>query len=745
MSALPGRPGKVILPACDDRDAPEEHPTDLVVVEWFARAHNRPYFAAAVTARLPRKADLRQPQVLGRALQTVGLTSRVVLRDPRRLDPMVLPAVLFRKSGGPLILTGLDAKLKIATVIDPAEAGIETEIKLRILLRELTPGVLLVTPEEDGVARRLDPFTSAENRRQGHWFWSAVRANRAAWAQVMVAALCLNILSLALPIFVMNVYDRVIPNLAFVTLWTLALGVAIALVLDLMLRSLRAGLIERVGRRVDLKVASSLFTQAMNVRLLDRPGGAAGIANTIRDFETVRDFFASSTLVAAIDLLFIGLFVTVLYVIVGPIALVPLLAVPVVLVLALVTQVPLARSAGQAQAIAIKRHVVLVESLLGIETVKSLGAEPAMQREWEDAVAASSRVSGRTRLWSNLATNGTMLIQQSVSVIIIVWGVFLVSEGRISIGGLIAANILAGRILAPLGAIAQTVFRAQYAFKTLSALNLFMALPVEADPTVASDLKIKQAKVELRNATFSYPCQKVPVLHDVTLTVAPGETVALLGRVGAGKTTLGKLIAGLIHPQSGAVLIDGIAQAQYDPTALRRGIGYLPQSPDIFTGSLRENLTLGAPEASDAQIARALHFAAMDRFVGELPEGLDTFLGERGARLSGGQRQALALARLILRQPRLLFLDEPTSAMDHRMEAEIARRLKELPATGIGMIISTHRQSLAGIADRIVVMDEGAIVLDGPRDQIMAQLAATLDHSQDHRGNSTPSSDRARD
>jgi ATP-binding cassette subfamily C protein LapB len=412
--------------------------------------------------------------------------------------------------------------------------------------------------------------------------------------------------------------------------------------------------------------------------------------------------------------------------------------VPVILILALVTQVPLARSAGQAQAIATKRHIVLVESLSGVETVKSLGAEPAMQREWEDAVAASSRVGGRTRFWSNLATNGTMLIQQSVSVIIIVWGVFLVSEGRISIGGLIAANILAGRILAPMGTIAQTVFRAQYAFKSLSALNAFMALPVEAGPTVLSDLSVSHARVELRNVTLTYPGQKVPVLRDISLTIAPGEAVALLGRVGAGKTTLGKLIAGLIQPDAGAVLIDGVAQAQYDPAALRRGIGYLPQNPDIFTGTLRENLTLGAPAATDAQIARALYFAAMDRFVGELPDGLDTFLGERGSRLSGGQRQALALARLILRKPRLLFLDEPTSAMDHRMEAEIARRLGELRATGMGMILSTHRQSLAGVAGRIVVMDSGAIVLDGPRDQIMARLAASLDHGGAHPSDAPP-------
>ena len=695
---------------------------DLAVVAHLARAFNRPFSEAAVASRLPRGIDLRNPAGLSRALGAIGLKSRAVLRDVASVDRIALPVVVFRKEGDPLVVSEIAENGKVVTTIDPAADGFEQEMKLRSLRRIIQPEILLVTPADDRAHARLSPEAVRLTPREGHWFWAPVRANWSNWAQIIVAALLLNTLTLALPLFVMNVYDKVIPNLAYVTLWTLAIGVGIALALDLLLRTMRGNILENIGRRVDVKVASTLFQQAMRARLLDRPGGAAGIASTIRDFEVVREFFASATFVALIDLLFIGIFVAALFFIVGPIAYVPLLAVPVVLTLAILAQLPLGRAAARAQQMATKRHTVLIEALSGIETIKSLNAEPLMQREWENAVAASSQVNGRTKFWSGIASNGTMLVQQSVSVLIIVWGVFLVSEGAISIGGLIAANILAGRVLSPLGTIAQTIFRGQYAFKSLAALNRFMALPVDCGPSVTSDAQVTKGSVSLRGVSFSYPQTNVPALKELSFDVSAGERVALLGRVGSGKTTAGKVIAGLLPSDSGTILIDGIALNQYDPTELRRGIGYLPQAPELFTGTLRENLTVGNAQASDEEIQRALYFAAMDEFMSGVSEGLDLFLGEKGGRLSGGQRQGVALARLLLRYPRMLFLDEPTNAMDQRMQGQITSRLAELNREGTGMIICTHRQSLAAMADRLIVMDQGRAVLDGQRDDVLAKL-----------------------
>ena len=694
----------------------------MAAVAFLAAHFHRPFSTSGVLARLPQGTDLETGPGLARALGAVGLKSRLVQRDPARVDPVALPFVVFRKTGGPLIVQAIAEAGKTLEIIDPEDGDYSRDMGLREMRKELLPEVLLVTGAEDKATAMLSPEAVRKVPHRGHWFWGPVRANWANWAQVLVAAFLLNLLTLALPLFVMNVYDKVIPNLAYVTLWTLAIGVGIALALDLILRTLRANMLENIGRRVDLKVAASLFEQAMQARLLSRPGGAAGIASTIRDFEVVREFFASASFVAVIDLAFIGIFVAVLFFIVGPIAFVPLMAVPLVLLLAIIAQVPLGRAAGRAQQMATKRHVVLIEALAGIETIKSLNAEPLMQREWENAVAASSQVNGRTKFWSNVAINGTMLIQQLVSVLIIVWGVFLVAEGRITIGGLIAANILAGRVLAPLGTIAQTIFRAQYAFKSLGALNGFMALPVEQSGPVTSDAVVTQGAISLQSLSFTYPEARRPALDGLSFDLASGDCVALLGRVGSGKTTAGKVICGLIAPQSGTVLVDGIAQAQYDPAELRRGIGYLPQAPELFTGTLRENLVIGAPQASDAEIKRALYFAAMDEFVAEVSEGLDLFLGEQGRRLSGGQRQGVALARLLLRNPRTLFLDEPTNAMDQRMQAQIIERLDELNRSGVGMIICTHRQSLAAMARRLIVMDQGRAVLDGPRAEVLNKL-----------------------
>lgn len=693
---------------------------DTWVLHWLATHHDRPYSETALAAALPEGADLRDEAILGRALAHVGLRSRWVDTAPSRLDPVVLPCIVFDQTGQPAILLRQDAGLGLLS--DPATPPVT--INQATLNRDYRAGALLATPAAPDTDTRLSPDTVTEARAPRHWFWGPVRANWRGWGQVILAAACLNLLSLALPIFVMNVYDRVIPNLAFVTLWTLAIGVSIALVLDMILRALRASMIESIGRRVDLQVGAELFRHAMALRMTARPGGAAALVNTIRDFEAVRDFFASASVVSVIDLAFVGIFIAVLFWLVGPLALVPLCAVPVVLIIAALAQWPMGRRAAEAQKLATKRHVVLVETLTGAETIKSLGAEPVMQREWEAAVAASARVNGATRVWSNVATSGAFAVQQSVSVIVVVWGVFLIFDGAITVGGLIAANILAGRVLAPLGTIAQTIFRAQYAAKSMAALTRFMALPEERPGPVRAGPQIRKGHIALEGVQASYPGAGAPALREIDMVIEPGEVVAILGRVGSGKTTLAKVLAGLLTPETGRVLFDGAGIAQFDPADLRAGIGYLPQEPDIFTGTLRENLVIGRPSASGAQIAQALDLAGLTQFVAQSPEGLDMDLGERGARLSGGQRQGLALARLLLRDTPVLCLDEPTNAMDQQMEAHVTAQLAKLAAEGRTILIITHRDSLARIAPRLIVLEQGRKVLDGPRAQVVAQLQA---------------------
>ena len=612
-----------------------------------------------------------------------------------------------------------------AELIDPVSKQASEE-QLTKLAKSIEPDILLVAPKEAITASRLSPQAKDIDHDQQHWLWSELRSHKGAWAQVALAALGVNLAGLALPIFVMNVFDRVIPNLAFVTLTTLTVGVCLALALDLVLRLLRSAIIQRVSRRTDLAVASQLFSIALRQRMLARQGGAAAAITNLRDFETLRDFFTSSTLVSLIDLFFIGIFLFVLSLIVGPLAWIPIAAIPVLLVLAILAQIPISRAARQTQQMNIKRNVVLIETMAGLETIKSVGAEPVVQREWENAVAASSRVAAKTRNWANFTSSSTVLVQQLVSAGIICWGVFLVSDGVVSLGALVAANILAGRILSPLAGITQTIFRANFALWSLKSINAFVETELEQHSTLRSSLQVMNARVRLEEISFSYPDAQVAALHDVSLEFEPGQTTALLGRIGSGKSTLGKLINGTYVPSQGTILVDGYEIAQYEPAELRRAVGYLPQDPVLFTGTIRENITLGMPDASDEEIRLALYHSGIDSFVGQLPEGLNFFIGEKGERLSGGQRQALSLARLLLRRPKFLFLDEPTNAMDHQTEMLVIERLKELQAKGIGMVLSTHRMSLAAIADRFVVLEKGHVAMNGPREVVMERLVSSV-------------------
>lgn len=708
-------------------NTPQSTNSYIRLAELLARHHRQPFATAAVERNLPAGYDQMGRHVLPRVLEGVGLRSQFVLRKLIDIDEIVLPCIIFdKKRDQPLLLIKLDKANKKATFIDLQEGAFTQEAKLRPLQRRIAQEVLFVTTDAEVTISRMDEANIAPDTVRKHWFWKPVRENKAAWFQILMAALGINIFGLALPIFVMNVYDRVIPNLALVTMWTLAIGVGIALLLDLILKIIRTNVLELAGRRIDMKVAASLFQHAMNVRLLERRGGAAGIANQIREFESVREFFTSSSFIAVIDMLFVGIFVFVLWVIVGPIAIVPLLAVPLVIAIALLAQIPIGRSVEKAQALSSKRYMVLIESLLGIETIKSLNGEPVMQREWENAVAASTQISGKTRFWSNFAISSTALIQQLVSVFILLWGVYLVTAGKISVGGLIAANILAGRVLAPLGNICQTLIRAQQAFKSMSTLSDYMKLPVEAGNDIRGELKVRDGAIEFQSVSFTYPDAKVPALNNVSLKLEPGESIGILGRVGSGKTTFGKMTVGLIAPTSGLILVDGYELQQYDPAVLREGIGYLPQDPELFTGTIRENLMLGKVHASEEDINRALYFAGMDYFIAENPEGLNQFVGEKGNRLSGGQRQAIALARLLLRKPKALFLDEPTNAMDTATEAIVIRRLKELQDDGVAMMISTHRHSLASIVKKLVVLDNGKLVANGPTQVILDKLAGKV-------------------
>lgn len=690
----------------------------LASVEALAKLHNLPYSEETALQGLPVSGKSLPHDLFNRCAARIGLETEYVQAKPSEITAMVYPFVLLFKDGTSAIAVDKDINQN-EILVQSHGADTLKRIRASSLDKDCLPVAILATV--DPTRRSHQERESAELERTRHWLWSAVTPLWPSWAYVALAALIINLLGLALPLFVLNVYDRVIPNNSIPTLWALALGVAIAIGFDFILRVLRAIIINNSGRRIDMKVSSRLFEHAVDIKMEERVLGAGETASHIREFESVRDFFTSTGLVSLIDLFFIGLFLWLLWYLVGPLAIVAMVAVPVVLAATILFNLPLARAVRRAHASAAQRHSVLVEALTAIGTVKAINAESTLQRRWENAVASSVRAGSASQIWSAIAVNFTMLAQQSVSVLIIIWGVFLIAAGELTIGALVASNILAGRILAPLGSIAVTIVRTQQALSAYGFLNKMMALPRDHEPAIDGNAKIAAGRLEFNNMSFNYPGQNVKALDSVSMTIAPGERVGIIGRVGSGKSTFGKLMINLYSPAEGAVMIDGTDTRHHAAAVLRKAVHYVGQETELFTGTLKDNLLIGNPEDQD-QLETATNASGIAGFIQANPLGLEMPVGEGGKSLSGGQRQAVGIARAIMANPKIMFLDEPTGQMDNLTEAAFLRAFSNWLSGDMTLLIATHRASMLALVNRLVVIDKGKIIADGPKDTVLASL-----------------------
>jgi ATP-binding cassette subfamily C protein LapB len=695
----------------------EIHNSLLEAMEWIAVHHGRRFSRDVALGGLPLGNGLMTIAHVERAFDNIGLSARIVEKSPVEVPLIVCPFLVFFEGGDVGIVTGRRGKRGKFQLVLAGHKGTK-RMSASDLQQQCLGFVVYVSPSND-------IFSQEENMQEfakGHWLWSTIRRFWGAWTQVVLVAFFVNILGLALPLFVMNVYDRVIPYNGIPTLWALAAGVILAIVFDFILRLLRATVIDNAGRRIDMKVSADVFSHVLDMKMSERRSSAGDVASSVREFESVRDFFTSASLTSAIDLLFIGVFLGVLWIIVGPLVLVPLLAVPVVLAVTLIIQIPMNRSVVKGLVSSNNRHSVLVESLVGVETIKAASAEGPFQKRWDAAVADTVRTTSKTRFWSSLVIFFSMSVQQFVSVIVIVWGVYLVASGDISVGALIASNILAGRVLAPLGGIAMTLSRLQQSVNALGNLNRIMNTDRDHGSPGAHTGEVESGRLEFRNAGFHYPGSENTVLQQISTRISPGERVGIIGRVGSGKSSLGKLLCGLYDTTSGAILLDDVDIKHRQMADLRKTVYYVPQEADLFTGSIRNNVCFNGPVDS-ALFDKACQVAGVAAFVQQEPLGYEMQVGERGRNLSGGQRQAVTLARSLVNNPQILFLDEPTASMDTTTEASFVREMAQFKDEVSTLIIATHRSSLLELVDRIIVLDQGRIVGDGPKEKILNSLS----------------------
>ena len=695
----------------------------LGCLEFVAAHYDRSVQPGALVSGLPLVDGRLTPGLFSRAAARAGLSARIVRRPVEQLSALLLPAVLLLDDNEAVVLIREPDKGVAQVIVPETGRGVVT-VDASELAGSYSGYAILLKPEyqfdqdDDGKNANLDR----------NWFWSAITPLWPTYLQVLVAAALINILALATPLFIMNVYDRVLPNTALSTLWVLAIGVILAIGFDFTLKMLRNSLIGNAGRRADVLLASRLFAHVLNLDLSKRPVKTGEFANQLRDFEIVREFFTSNTVVTLTDFIFIWLFIFIIFQIAGILALAPALAVIAVLLAGALLQFPLRRIVGQAQSEATHRHSLLIEALTGLETIKTSRAESQFQVQWELFVGRNARTAEKLRSISALGANFTTLAQQLVTVGVVILGVYMFDRGEVSPGAIIASVILAGRAVAPLGQIAATLGRSQQAIYSLRTLDQIMSVPGE-DAGQGRHLNRTMAagSVVFDKVSFTYPGSEAPALNNVSFKIEPGERVGIIGRIGSGKTTLGRLIARLYKPTEGSLLLDDVEIRQYHSSEVRRRVAFVSQDSSLFHGTVRDNIALGAPHISDDLVIRAADLSGASQFIKLHPQGYNMPVGETGRFLSSGQRQTIALARAFLSDPLIVFLDEPSGSMDPASELALTERLRTAFRSDQTLIVTTHRTAMLALVSRLIVIENGRVAADGPRDVVLKALRIQAD------------------
>ena len=671
----------------------------------------------ALSAGLPLEGNRITPALLPRAAARAGLTAKLVQRSLDDLRPALLPVVLLLKGNQACVL--LEWNPSGDACIRFPENGESSDVLTRAELQDLYTGIACFVRPVFKFDLRTNDLGELKSK---HWFWSVVFQNWRLYRDSLLAALVINLFALAIPMYSMTVYDRVVPNRAEETLWMLSIGVFLMMFFDSILRVLRSYILDTAGKRIDVTLSARIMEQVLGMGMADRPASVGSFAANLRAFESVREFVASATITTLVDIPFVFVFFLVIAWISPWLILPPLFCIAVLILASLVVQQKMQELVEVSQRATSQRNAVLVESLVGIETLKFMVAESHFQRKWEQSTVFIAQTGTKLKLLSSTVMSMVQMLQQLVSVMVVIVGVYLLIDNKISMGGIIAASMLAGRAMAPFGQVAGLLMQYQNAKSGLASVEAHMRTkPERSDTSAFLHRSGFQGTIEFKNVSFTYPGQQQAVLRNVSFKIQAGEKVSFIGRVGSGKSTIQRLVLGLYQPTEGAILIDGIDLRQIDPAQLRRAAGFVSQDVSLFFGTLKENIALGAPFATDQDVISAAEVAGVTEFANRHPRGFDMLIGERGESLSGGQRQAVGIARAVLNDAPILLLDEPSSAMDHQSEDLLKGRLHRF-TTGKTVILVTHRTSLLELIDRLIVIDNGKIMADGPKAQVVEAL-----------------------
>ena len=698
------------------------------IIEHIAlttRILGAPVSEAALSAEVVRDRKLNiNFQSLGEVLRSHGFENTLSKRDLQDIPSLAVPLVLMLHNEEAAVVVRIEGvgrnRIYFLRQIDGLEQQLSHDELVSLYL---------------GYCWFIKPKVTADNRSDlpeyhlpKSWFWKVIWRFKGYYYQVILATFIINFLALVSSLYVMNVYDRVIPNQAYETLWVLSIGVMLAILFEFLAKMIRGHLTDIAGKKADLIISSAIFRRMMALRLADRPASAGSYANNLREFESVREFMTSASLLVLVDLPFLLLFITVIFIVSGKLAIVPAIIIPIVIIVGFIVQRPLSRYINESMKESSQRQGLAVEALEGIETLKTNNATGWAQQRWDTYTAKTSASSIKVKDTANFMINFSVAMQQLNTVFLVLFGTYLIhnenTAERITMGALIAAVILSGRALSPLAQVAGLATRFQQAKLALEGLNNIIERPIERVPErkYISPSNI-QGNITFENTCFQYQEDGKPAVSNLNLQIRAGEKIGILGRIGSGKSTMLKLASGLYDGSTGNIMLDNIDMRQIDPNFLRSQILLLSQSPRLFLGTLRENMDLARSDgySSDQELLEALQRFGLDKIIRSHPKGLDMPLGEDGLGLSGGQKQIIALARMTLRNPRIVLLDEPTTGLDQATERMSLQAISQW-AQDKTLLVVTHRPQVLQIVNRIIVMDEGKVVMDGPRDLVLQRL-----------------------